>query len=81
MMFAIHNVVRISWQFSKERVPSLRHNNKVKGIFVTTGARIHLYSCLDRLQEKAIYCDTDSVLYTQPNEGPGLVETGTFWGR
>jgi hypothetical protein len=29
---------------------------------------------------KALDCDTDSVLYMQPNEGNGLVENGDFLG-
>ena len=76
MMFASDDVVWISWQFSsEERVPSLRHTNEVIGAFVTAGARIHLYSYLNRLQDKAIYCDTDSALYIQPADEPALVET------
>jgi len=75
-MFANDDVVWISWQFSsEERVPSLRHTNEVIGAYVTAGARIHLYSYLNRLQDKAIYCDTDSVLYIQPADEPALVET------
>jgi hypothetical protein len=82
MLFASDDVVWISWQFSsEERVPSLRHTNEVIGAYVTAGARIHLYSYLDRLQDKAIYCDTDSVLYIQPDEGPKLVETGDNLGN
>jgi len=66
MMFANDDVVWISGQFSsEERVPSLRHTNEVMGAFVT-GARIHLYYYLDKLQDRVIYCDTDSVLFIQP---------------
>jgi hypothetical protein len=80
IMFA--SDVWISWQFSlEERVPSLRHTNEVIGAVVTAGARIHLYSYLNRLQDKAIYCDTDSVIYIQPNEGPALFETGDNLGE
>ena len=82
MMFASDEVVWISWQFaSEERVASLRHTNEVIGAFVTAGARIHLYSYLDRLQDKAIYCDTDSALYIQPADEPALVETGDNFGK
>jgi len=81
-MFASDDVVWISWQFSsEERVPSLRHTNEVIGAYVTGGARIHLYSYLDRSQDKAIYCDTDSVLYIQPADEPALVETGDNLGE
>jgi hypothetical protein len=70
MMFASDEMVWISLQFSsEERVPSLRHTNEVIGAYVTASARIHLYGFLDKLQDKAIYTDTDSVIFIQP--GPG----------
>ena len=63
LMFVNDDVVRISWTFTaKERVPSLRHTNEVIGAYVTAGARIHLYQYFDGLQEKVLYCDTDSIL-------------------
>jgi len=65
MLFANDDVVWISWQYSAdERVPSLRHTNEAIGAYVTAGARIHLYGFLDKLQEKAIYTDTDSDFQT-----------------
>jgi len=82
MMFASDDVVWISWQFSSEElVPSLRHTNEVIGAFVTAGAQIHLYSYLDRLRDRAIYCDTDSVLFIQPTAKPALLETGDNLGQ
>jgi len=57
-------------------VPSLRHTNEVIGAYVTAGARIHLYSFLDKLQYKACHTDTDSVIFIQPRDEPALVETG-----
>ena len=53
----------------------MRHTNEVIGAYVTAGARMHLYRYLDRLGERAIYCDTDSVIYIQPKDEPNLVET------
>ena len=60
--------------------PGKRHTNKFKGAYVTAGARLYLYTYLDRLQERAIYCDTDSVVYFQPRERPALVKTGDNLG-
>ena len=57
-------------------MPNLRHTNKVKGAYVTTGARTHLFRYLDMLREKSIYCDTDSVIYTQPRDEPRQFEIG-----
>jgi hypothetical protein len=75
MMFASDDVVWISWQYcSEELVLSLRHTNEVIGAFVTAG------SYLDRLRDKAIYYDTDSVIYVQPSDEPALVETGDKLG-
>jgi hypothetical protein len=82
MLFATDDVVWIAWQYSSdERVPSLRHTNEVIGAYVTAGARIHLYSYLDKLQEKALYTDTDSVIYIQPRDEPVLVELGDNLGQ
>jgi hypothetical protein len=35
---------------------------------------------LDALQDKALYCDTDSVIYVQPKSEPSLIETGDSLG-
>jgi len=48
---------------------------------VTAGAHIHLFSYLDRLQDKAIYCDTDSGLFIQQAHEPLLVKTGDNLGE
>jgi hypothetical protein len=67
LAFASDDVVCLSWKMSaEENVPYLRHTNEIIGAYVTAGARIHLYRFLDRLQENAIFCDTDSVIFTQP---------------
>jgi len=83
VLFANDDAVWISWQYSAdEQVPSLRHTNEVIGAYVTAGARIHLYGFLDKLQEKAIYTDTDSVIFIQPGqENPTLIQTGDNLGQ
>ena len=54
--------------------------NEVIGAYVTAGARIHLYGFLDQLQEKAIYCDTDSVIFIQPSGEPWPIAKGDKLG-
>jgi len=45
LMFASDGVVWASWRFMvEEQNPSLRNTNKQIGAYVTTGARLHLYS-------------------------------------
>ena len=61
-------------------MPSLRHTNEVIGAYITAGSRIHLYRYLDRVREKVLYCDTDSILYVQPRDEPPLIETGDNLG-
>jgi hypothetical protein len=64
LLFASDHEVWVSLKYAEEeRIPNLRHTREVLGSFVTTGARIHLYAYLDKLQCRAIYTDTDSVIY------------------
>jgi hypothetical protein len=79
--FANDDVVWISWKYSTEElVPTLRHTYEVIGAYITAGAKFHLCSYLDRLKKKAIYTDTDSVIYVQPRNKPSLIETGENLG-
>jgi len=81
LAFASDDLVWISWKNSaEEHVPNLRHTNEVIGPYVTAGARMHLYRYVERLGERAIYCDTDSFIYIQPRDEPGLIETGEKLG-
>jgi hypothetical protein len=81
LIFASDDVVCLSWKCAaKEITPSLRQTNEVIGAYVTTGARIHLYRYLDLLQERALYCDTDSVFYIQDENEPTLIECGDKLG-
>jgi hypothetical protein len=81
LLFAGDSVCWISWQHADETdVPILRHTNDVIGSFVTAGARLHLYSYLDKLKEHALYCDTDSVIFSQPRDDAALVKTGDCLG-
>ena len=81
LMFASDQVCWASWRYAEdEKIPNLRHTNEVIGAYVTTGARIHLYKYLDKLQERALYCDTDSVLYIQDDDKPALIQCGDNLG-
>ena len=76
LLFATDHVVCVSWKYAaEERIPILPYTNEVIGSYVTALARIHLYSYFDNLQERAIYTDTDSVIYIQNNEPP-LIKCG-----
>lgn len=71
----------VSWRYSaKEIVHTQRHTNEIIGAFVIAAAKFHLYGYLDSLQEWALYCDTDSVFYIQPDAEAPLVQTGDCLG-
>ena len=79
LIFASDDVVWASWRFMEEKqISRLRHTNV--GSYVTGGARLHMYSYLDRLQERALYCETDSIMFVQPRDEPALVEAGDNLG-
>jgi len=61
-------------------VQTFRLTNDVIGSYVSAGARLHLYCYLDKLQERALYTDTDSVVFIQPRDGDALVEIGDCLG-
>jgi hypothetical protein len=81
LVFASDDVAWLSWKATaEENVPYLPHKNEEIGAYVTAGARIHLYSFLDRLQENAINCDTDPVIFIQPSGKPWPIATGDKLG-
>jgi hypothetical protein len=80
LLFASDNVW-ISWKYAAEgKIPNLPHTNEVIVSYVTAGARIHLYAYLDKLQERAIYTDTDSVIFIQDDSEPPLIVCGDKLG-
>lgn len=56
----------------------VRDVNVFTGAMTTAHARLMLYDLLDKLQERLLYCDTDSVVFTSgagdrvPPLGPHL---------
>ena len=41
---------------------------------------MHMYAHLDKLGERALYCDTDSVIFVQKTDEPSLIECGDALG-
>ena len=74
-------MVWISWRHAEEaRVSNLRYTNEDIESYVTASARLHLYGDLDKLKERALYCDTDSVVYIEQSDGAAQVEIGECLG-
>ena len=80
-MVATDYVVWASWRYIAEKeVSNVRHTYEIFGDYITAGARIHLYGYLDRLQKRALYCDTESEIYIRATAEPSLVKTGDCLG-
>ena len=49
---------------SKEFQAPALNTNVIIASYVTTHVRLELYSYLEQLKDRALYCDTDSVIYS-----------------
>ena len=53
----------LNWREESCAVTGNRRGNVIHAIFTTALARLKLYSLLEQLGERIVYCDTDSVVY------------------
>ncbi|XP_069110078.1 uncharacterized protein [Argopecten irradians] len=75
------DVIQLSWENGDDTVPENMQTNVFIASFTTTYARLRLYEeCLERLEDRVLYMDTDSVIYVQRNGDIPLV-TGDFLGE
>jgi hypothetical protein len=74
LMFASDSVVWASWRYTAEQAPSVRHTNEVVAAYVACGGRMHLYAYLKKFGERALYRDTDRVIFVQKTDEPPLIE-------
>ena len=66
---------------SLDDLPMARDTNIFIAVTTTAWARIRLYEELDKLGERAVYCDTDSVIYKKSEKHEENLETGPFLGQ
>ena len=59
--------VRMQYKMEKDFVNPSPFTNVVMATFTTAHVRLKLYSCLEQLQEKVLYFDTDSVIFKYPD--------------
>jgi hypothetical protein len=65
---------------STEYLETSKDTNIFVAATTTAWARIRLYKELDKLGERALYCDTDSVIYKKSNLSNENLEIGNFLG-
>jgi DNA polymerase type B, organellar and viral len=62
-------ILLLHYKFHEEDTPSLNFANVIIAAFTTAHARIELYSYLDRLKDRILYFDTDSIIFKyQPGD-------------
>ncbi|KAE8597395.1 hypothetical protein XENTR_v10005656 [Xenopus tropicalis] len=70
----------VNWKYSKERYTINKNTNIFIACFTTAYARLELYKLLDRLQERCLYHDTDSVIFVS-KEGDWNPPLGDYLGE
>ena len=73
------NILEIVYKAEPNFVAQTDKTNVILASFVTSYARMHLYTALDLLQEKVLYMDTDSVIYVSP-DGSDILKLGNQLG-
>ena len=77
--FINENRVEMRWRYTKDFIQSSDKTNVVVAAYTTAQARLKLYSYLEQLNERALYCDTDSIVFTT-KPGESEPSTGDYLG-
>lgn len=72
--------VALQWNRAEEYDAGLPHTNVVLAAYTTANARLKLYELLERLQERVLYFDTDSVIYLHRGDGSYNPPLGSYLG-
>ena len=73
------DMIQLSWEDTKYMLPENYKTNIFIAAFTTSWARLKLYSLLEMLDRRALYFDTDSVIFVSRN-GDEEPTTGAFLG-
>ena len=73
------DMVQMTYNFKDQFVDNSKNTNICIACFTTSHARLMLYNKLDRLQEKVLHSDTDSIIYV--DNGTKVVKTGDMFGE
>ena len=56
--------VQLDWVYNDDFIVASCRTNVVIAAYTTTQTRLKLYSYLEKLDHRVLYCDTDSILFT-----------------
>ena len=73
--------IALQWSRAEEFDVGLPHTNVVLAAYTTANARLKLYELLERLQERVLYFDTDSVIYLHRDDGSYNPPLGSYLGE
>ena len=80
LVFPNNYVARVSWRYSEDNVAARKNVNVAFAAYVKTQARLKLYNYLSKLGQYVLYCNTDSVIFVQKDNGSPIVKTGDYLG-
>jgi hypothetical protein len=80
LLFINDEFVALRYENKEEFVAPLSNTNVVIAAYVTAHARLKLYELLERLQDRILYFDTDSILY-EHKEGVWNPPLGDYLGE
>ena len=78
--FVSDDVIEVRYENTENFIDTNSKTNVVIAAFTTAHARLKLYSVLERLEQRVLYYDTDSVIFTS-KPGEWNPETGDFLGQ
>ena len=62
--FVSDEAVQLDWVYNDDFITASCRTNVVIAAYTTTQARLKLYSYLEKLDRRTLYCDTDSIVFT-----------------
>ena len=77
--FVSDEMVRLQWVNKDNFVEESARTNVVIVSYTTAQARLKLYQYLEKLGQRSLYCDTDSIIFTS-RQGDWVPETGDYLG-
>ena len=75
------DMVQVSYSEFKETVKPIPYGNAVLAVCVPSHARLRLYAMLDKLGDRVLYHDTDSVIYKTLSDDQEEIPTGSCLGQ
>ena len=72
--FVSDEIVEMRWKYIDEFVETSARTNVILAAYTTAQARLQMYSYLEQLQDRILYTDTDSIIFTttESDESPHL---------